>query len=790
MLSFELSEKLLGEGMFGKVYKGYRKSTGEVVAIKVTAKKLLAKSAKKKSQLDKEIAFMKEIRHPNIVRLIDTELTTTSIHMVLEYCPGGDLAHRLSSSPGRKLSETVARRYLRHLAAGLHCIWQSNLIHRDLKPQNLLLSTNNDSTAVLKIADFGFARQLGMGTLAETQCGSPLYMAPEILNGRHYDAKCDLWSVGVILFQMVTGEPPYKGRDTPDLRNNIRTKPVVIPKGVKISTTCKALLKRLLVRNPLQRCSYEEFFESEFLQASDGSGSNHRAFRLDSSVLPGSMKGLEPIAEGISPPQSLQEQGGDNANASGAQKKFSSHLPASPSSRSYRQKLEDFNNATKTSGSRSTGRPRGYRRSQSDPVQLQIYATQIAKTQNPSGAQGQPSPPLRTQSARQMLPSPQLPSETPPHPVLRKSGSRSLPNSPHQNLWPSPLGGTRAPPPSLPPDYTLPSQAIAADVASVEEPSGTAVQPGPSVPSPQPPHSISEMLGVLPSGLAVGAGGVSGSAAANQSPAGSTDWELVDSEPANAFAPRNSASLAGVGEGKLAGGAGASAGFGGRGTVGEGEALPQRMVPPPGDDPQVVELVRSCGQQILSLVALADAKAANALSRESEASYLSQILCRVEPDDALEGGASKCGENTIGQLYMECLVLYLNALGLVRNAMNEATSICGNSRPEVIQWLRDLYDSILSRAKECRERLNKEEHTGSMQTSVLHILLHSSQTLARTAVVKDLLGQDVESQQRYDQARVLMEVFCSQQKLSENRKFSFKNYVDLMQTRTAGTQII
>ena len=167
------------------------------------------------------------------------------IYLVMEFCAGGDLAAFIRQR--RSVSEVEARALMAQLAAGLKELWSRNLVHvraalvfasdkagqhawllprvlqqpdscrragssrrvraaqRDLKPQNLLLASPGPG-AVLKIADFGFARSLQPSALADTLCGSPLYMAPEILQFQKYDAKADLWSVGTILFELVAGE--------------------------------------------------------------------------------------------------------------------------------------------------------------------------------------------------------------------------------------------------------------------------------------------------------------------------------------------------------------------------------------------------------------------------------------------------------------------------------------------------------------------------------------------------------------------------------------------------------
>ncbi len=141
-------------------------------------------------------------------------------------------------------------------------------MQRDLKPQNLLLSDNTPQ-AVLKIADFGFARHLQQQELADTLCGSPLYMAPEILQSHKYDAKADLWSVGTILYELVVGRPPFNGSNHVALLHNIERHEAKIPEQIAkhLSPACVDLIYSLLKRNPVQRISFEEFFNHPFLAA-------------------------------------------------------------------------------------------------------------------------------------------------------------------------------------------------------------------------------------------------------------------------------------------------------------------------------------------------------------------------------------------------------------------------------------------------------------------------------------------------------------------------------------------
>ncbi|CAB4300774.1 unnamed protein product [Prunus armeniaca] len=197
----------VGSGSFAVVWRSRHRQLGIEVAVKEIDKKQL--SPKVSDSLLKEISILSTINHPNIIRLFEAIQTQDKIYLVLEYCDGGDLAAYIHRHG--KVSENVAKHFMRQLAAGLQVLQEKHLIHRDLKPQNLLLSTTIEETPLLKIGDFGFARSLTPQDLADTLCGSPLYMAPEIIQNQKYDAKADLWSVGAILFQLVTGKPPFDG---------------------------------------------------------------------------------------------------------------------------------------------------------------------------------------------------------------------------------------------------------------------------------------------------------------------------------------------------------------------------------------------------------------------------------------------------------------------------------------------------------------------------------------------------------------------------------------------------
>ncbi|TYH91208.1 hypothetical protein ES332_A13G101200v1 [Gossypium tomentosum] len=262
MVGNYLVGRKIGSGSFSIVWHARHRVHGTEVAIKEIVTGRLNK--KLQDSLMSEIFILKRINHPNIIRLHDIVEVPGKIHLVLEYCKGGDLSMCITHHGC--VPEATAKHFMQQLAAGLQVLRDNNLIHRDLKPQNLLLSTN-DRNAVLKIADFGFARSLQPWGLAETLCGSPLYMAPEIMQLQKYDAKADLWSVGAILFQLVTGKTPFTGNNQIQLLQNIvKSTELLFPvENNYLTADCKDLCLKLLRRNPAERLTFQEFFNHPFL---------------------------------------------------------------------------------------------------------------------------------------------------------------------------------------------------------------------------------------------------------------------------------------------------------------------------------------------------------------------------------------------------------------------------------------------------------------------------------------------------------------------------------------------
>ena len=204
--------------------------------------------------------------------------TESSFYLIFEYCAGGDLQQYIKSH--QKLPEKQTRDFMRQIANGLKYLQRQKIIHRDLKPSNFLIS---DKTAnpIIKIADFGFAKMKQKESeeeLFQTQCGTPIYMAPEILLGSNYSEKADLWSLGIILFEMLVGKPPFMGLNYRELMSKIKKGIYIIPSDINISKRCSDLLIKLLLSDPTKRLNWEQFFNHPFIknEVDDDSSSGKR----------------------------------------------------------------------------------------------------------------------------------------------------------------------------------------------------------------------------------------------------------------------------------------------------------------------------------------------------------------------------------------------------------------------------------------------------------------------------------------------------------------------------------
>ena len=253
--NYRIDQTRIGSGSFSVVYKGYN-SNNKIVAIK----KIYLEKTNDLNLFIKEFKILRSLNHKNIIKVHDIILEEKiTAYLILDYYHKGDLTKYLNK---RCLKEKFAQNYAIQIKDGLKYLLSKHIIHRDLKPQNILVSDDN----TLKICDFGFARHFKTDMMFGTICGSPLYMAPEIMSKNKYGNKVDLWSLGVIIFEMLYGTVPFKGKNIIELIKNIDTKLVVFPSNFNVTTDCKLLLNNLLQKNPKNRLEWDDLFQNKWFK--------------------------------------------------------------------------------------------------------------------------------------------------------------------------------------------------------------------------------------------------------------------------------------------------------------------------------------------------------------------------------------------------------------------------------------------------------------------------------------------------------------------------------------------
>mmetsp|Transcript_10537 Transcript_10537/g.15714 ORF Transcript_10537/g.15714 Transcript_10537/m.15714 type:complete len:419 (+) Transcript_10537:178-1434(+) len=262
--------KTLGEGTFGKVKLAENTETGKFVAIKVLDKERIQQQ-NMGIQIKREVSIMKVVKNPHVVQLHEVLASKTKIYLVLELVTGGELFDEIVRET--KFSEDKARYYFRQLVSGVQYCHEKGVCHRDLKPENLLLDENHN----LKISDFGLSalytdcnegNDEGMpsrATLLHTTCGTPNYVAPEVLDDEGYDGcRADTWSMGVILYVLVAGYLPFDEPTVTQLFEKIQNADYLLPPSV--SPELQDLLGMMLVAEPCNRASLNDIKDHEWMK--------------------------------------------------------------------------------------------------------------------------------------------------------------------------------------------------------------------------------------------------------------------------------------------------------------------------------------------------------------------------------------------------------------------------------------------------------------------------------------------------------------------------------------------
>lgn len=260
----------LGKGSFGEVWLAVHKRSNKKYAIKSVRHQTNcyneAKRADAVQQLKNESDLLCTLEHPGIVKVEDSICKTKSIHLVLELMNGGDLQKRIKSVT--QIKESTGKYYFFQLLLAVQYLHKQGIVHRDLKPENILMSSQDDN-AILKISDFGLSKFVDEETVCKTYCGTPLYLAPEVICNRTinrpYTSAVDVWSLGVILFLLLSGYHPFI--HSYPAEDNIVKGAYLLRKErwSKVTSEGLALVRKMLEVNPIQRPTLEAIIEDPWM---------------------------------------------------------------------------------------------------------------------------------------------------------------------------------------------------------------------------------------------------------------------------------------------------------------------------------------------------------------------------------------------------------------------------------------------------------------------------------------------------------------------------------------------
>jgi serine/threonine protein kinase len=254
----------LGIGSYGRVYLVTNKFNNKKYALKVINKNKLMQIYSDCRLVQNEVEIHSKLNHPNIIRLYNMKETENEIQILLEYAEKGSLFDLIQKTNG--LDELKAFEYFIQIVNAVYFLHQNNIIHRDIKPENILIDENN----ALKLCDFGWAKELNVNKRA-TFCGTMEYMAPEIVGSEMYDFSVDIWSLGILLYELIMGHSPFRSKSKKDRNIMIKIKKhdLVFDKDKNISKECIDLINRLLDMNPEQRLKIKDIFEHPFVVANE-----------------------------------------------------------------------------------------------------------------------------------------------------------------------------------------------------------------------------------------------------------------------------------------------------------------------------------------------------------------------------------------------------------------------------------------------------------------------------------------------------------------------------------------
>ena len=255
---FEISEEL-GAGSFGHVYLVTHKVTKVKYAIKAIDKRNKSNQSEK-PYFRREIEVMYKIHHPNVVKLFGHFEDNNYCYFIMEYIAKGNIYQLIPHDNKKRLNAKIVASLMKDVISSVYYLHHMKpiIIHRDIKPENVLLGEG----LIAKLTDFGWSNYMQEDEKRQTVCGTPIYLAPEIIKEEGHDEKVDIWCIGVLLFELITGNVPFQGNDIDTLKENILHLRISWPKDINIDA--KNLIKKILKLDPNSRISLEEMLKHPF----------------------------------------------------------------------------------------------------------------------------------------------------------------------------------------------------------------------------------------------------------------------------------------------------------------------------------------------------------------------------------------------------------------------------------------------------------------------------------------------------------------------------------------------
>ncbi|XP_075694302.1 serine/threonine-protein kinase 33 [Rhinoderma darwinii] len=269
--------KKLGQGSFGVVIEATHRETGKKWAIKKVHREKAGSSAVK--LLEREVSILKRVNHDHIIHLEEVFETPKRVYLVMELCEGGELREILHRR--KRLLESETRHVIHSLAVAIAYLHKKDIVHRDLKLENILVQSGDRAEGEvmmlnIKVTDFGLAVQkggVGSENMLQSTCGTPVYMAPEVINAHDYSQQCDIWSIGVIMFLLLSGDPPFMGSSEDKLFELIKRGELNFSSSVwqSVSEAAKDVLQKLLRVDPADRITANELLDNPWITGNTSS---------------------------------------------------------------------------------------------------------------------------------------------------------------------------------------------------------------------------------------------------------------------------------------------------------------------------------------------------------------------------------------------------------------------------------------------------------------------------------------------------------------------------------------